>query len=814
MDTLFQDVRYAIRSLGRSPGFILVALASLALGIGANTAIFSLVDAALFRPLPVERADTLVSMFTTDRKNPGNLPVSHLNYLDYRDQNEVLAGLAAFTFTQMNLTEGETTEEVLVQVVSGNYFSVLGVRPARGRTFVADEDRTPGSHPVAVLSEGFWQRRFGGDPTVVGRTISLNRQAFTVVGIAPKGFDGTLLGVGPALWVPMMMHEVAQPGFEWYNTRRGLFLFLVGRLKAGVGLQQARAALAVQATHLEQAFPHDNEGRGIALLPLLDARVNPNGQGQVFVLAGMLMGVVGIVLLIACANLAGLLLARAAGRRREIAIRLALGATRPRVVRLLLVESLIISLVAGAAGLLASSWTIKVLLSRTIQLGFPVTLGAEVDLRVAGFALALSILTGLLFGLAPAIQASRPDVVPVLKNELVPAGGRLRGFTLRKALVVFQVALSLVALVASGLLVRSLRQAEAVDPGFETERVMVMSFNLGREGYTPDRGRLFYEQLIDRMTALPGVRAATVAQNLPFAGGISRSVFLEGQEATSRNGTLVQVNAVGLRYFDTLGIPILAGRDFARTDGPEALPVVIINKTMADRFWKGQDPVGKRFRFFGDQQLTEVVGVVRDSKYNALVEQSLPFMYQPFAQAYSGAASLHVRTVAGAAALVGAAREAIRQMDPHLTIAGAGTLRDQVNRSLTGQRLIAWLLAAFGTVALLLAAIGIYGVASYSVAQRTREIGIRMALGAGTRAVLGLVLGQGLALVVIGVVAGTALSLVVAPLLAGLVFGVRTTDPLTFAATISGLAAVGMLATYLPARRATRVDPLVALRDQ
>jgi len=816
MNTLLQDVRYALRVLGQSPGFILVAVLSLGLGIGANTAIFSLIDAALFRPLQAKEPDRLVSIFTTDKKNPGNLPMSHLNYLDYRDHSQVFSEVAAFTFGQMNLTTGTEAEQVVVQVVSGNYFDVLGLHAQIGRTFLAEEDQTPDSHPVAVMGHGLWERRFGSDPAIVGKTVSLNRRSFTVIGVAPKGFTGTFV-FGPAdFWVPMMMHAVAQPGFDWYNERRGLFLFPFGRLKPGVTVGQAQAALTVQAAQLEKTYPDDNAGRGAKVLPLLETRVNPNGRQQVFTLAGLLMAVVGIVLLIACANLAGILLARAAGRRKEIAVRLALGAGRGRIMRLLLTESVLLSIAGGAIGLLLSYWTLRALLTGDLPLPFPVALNPQLDARVLLFALALSILTGLLFGLAPALQASKPHVVSVLKDELVAAGGRLRGLTLRRALVVFQVALSLVALIAAGLFLRSLRQAQRVDPGFEIDKVLVTTFNLGREGYTDERARLFYEQVTERVAGLPGVKSAAVAEEMPFSavGGFSRSVFLEGQENTSRSGTLVQVNIVDPHYFETLGIPLLKGRTFAGTDRQGSPQVVVINQTMADRFWKSEDPIGKRFKFFGDQQYTEVVGVVRDSKYNALVEDPQPFIYEPLSQNRTQAAALHVRTVSEASAFAAAVRGAVRGLDPRLALFDVHTLREQVDQSLALQRLNVWLLTVFGVVALLLAAIGLYGVASYSVSQRTREIGIRMALGAGRHDVLALVLRQGLTLVVIGVAVGLGGAFVIMRLLSSLLFNVTAADPATFATTALVLTGVAIGATYVPARRATRVDPLVALRCQ
>jgi predicted permease len=817
MEKLLKDLKYGARMLVRSPAFSLIAVLSLALGIGANTAIFSLVSTLLFSPFPVEAPADLVSIFTTDQRNPGNLPMSHLNFKDYRDQNETFHGVAAFTFGQMNLNVNQSAEQVLAQVVSGNYFDVLGLRPALGRTFQPHEDQKPGAYPVAVLSHGLWERRFGSDRSGVGREISLNRQPFTIVGVAPKGFTGTFVFGAPDLWVPMMMHDVAQPGFDWYETRRGLFLFVFGRLKPGVTIAEAQANLKTIAGRLESSYPNDNRGRSIATLPLLDARVNPNGQNQVAQISALLMTIVGLVLLIACANIANLLLARAAGRRREIAVRLALGAGRGRLIRQLLTESVLLALVGGALGLLVAFWTLDLLRSLdTLPIPQNVLNQLGLDPRVLLFTLGLSIVTGLLFGFAPAIQSTRTDVVPVLKNELVPSAGSarrgaLRWLNLRTGLVVSQVALSLIALVAAGLFVRSLRETQSIDPGFETGGVLMANFNLGREGYTPERGLQFHRQLLDRLSALPGVRSAAVAQDPPFGGGLARSVFLEG--ATSeRDRTLVQVNAVSPDYFATLGIAVERGRGFTTADTAGAPLVVVINRTMADRFWASQDPIGKRFKFFGDQDYTTVVGVARDAKYNGLVEQPQPFIYQPMRQAYNPAASVLVRGRGDASGLATAVRAEITALDRNLSLTGVQTLADQVDLALSPQRVTVGLLTAFGALALLLAAIGLYGVASYGVAQRTREIGVRMALGARQRDVVALVVRQGMLLVASGLATGLALALLLAPAIRSLLVGIAPFDPVTFAGTAALLALVAGVATYLPARRAARIDPLIALR--
>ena len=816
---MLQDIRYAIRVLVKSPAFAAVAVLSLALGIGANTAIFSLLNALLLRPIPVQDPADLVSVFTTDQRNPGNLPLSHLNYKDLRDQNQVFSGMSAFTFAQLNWSHNNSAEQVPAQVVAGNYFSLLGVRMASGRGFAPDEDVK--ATPVAVVSHGFWERSLGTDPAIVGQTLTFNRQPFTVVGVAPKGFTGTLLGGGPSVWVPMSMHALAQPGFDWYEQRRGLFLFAFGRLKPGVAPAQASANMRGIFAQLEQAFPTDNKGRSAGSVPLLDARLNPNGQGgaPVVQISLILMTVVGLVLLIACANIANLLLARASRRRREIAVRLALGAERIRLVRQLLTESVVLSLLGGILGVLLSFWLLAALRAADLPLPIPVNEEITIDGRVLVFTAVLSVLTGLLFGLAPALQGSRPDVVPILKNENVPSGAGRSGlaglFAIRQLLVVSQVALSLISLVAAGLFLRGLNDARRIDPGFETSGVLVMTFNLGRDGYTPERGQLFYDRSVERASALPGVAHASIAQNAPLAGGLLRSVFPEGQDTTTRDRLLVQVNSIGSGYFATLGIPLERGRDFASTDGPGAPPVVIVNQTMAERFWPGQDAIGKRFKFFGDPEFSSVIGIARNSKYNAVAEDPIPFIYQPLKQNYTPAATLHVRVNGAARGLTSAVRAAMQEIDPTLSVFNVRTLEEQVARSLEPQRINVIVLVAFGGLALLLASIGLYGVASYSVSQRTREIGVRMALGAQSSSVLSLVLGR--ALLVVGV--GIAIGLVSAIALASLVPPellphTSTRDPMTLAGTSLVLALVALVAVYIPALRATRIDPLVALRAE
>lgn len=821
MEDLLKDIRYGARLLLRNPGFSAIAILSLALGIGANTAIFSVVQQLLASPFPVEQPQQLVSVFTTDRRNPGNLPLSHLNFKDVRAQNTSFTGMAGVAFTQVNyLGEGGAAEQLAAQVVTANYFDLLGARPSLGRAFRADEDAAPGSGPVTVISEGLWERRFGRDPKIVGKTLSINRQPFTVVGVAPSGFNGTVIFAAPDLWVPMSMHDIVQPGFTWYEQRRGLFILPFGRLKPGETLGQAQANLRAIGARLERDFANDNQGRSFAALPLVDVRLNPQGGRGGPIVQGslMLMVIVGVVLLIACANIANLLLARATARSREIAVRLAIGARRSRLIRQLLTESVLLSLVGGVVGLLLGYWTLDLI--RSAPLTLPPNFLRQIDInpRVLIFTAALSLVTGVLFGLVPAMRASRPDLVPVLKNETVPvvasSHGLFRWVTLRQALVVGQVALSLIALVAAGLFLRSLQRIQEINPGFDTNQVLAVGLNLGREGYTEPHGLLFHDRLLERATTLPGVTSTALAQNLPFQGGILRSVLLEGSESSERNRTLVQVNVVSPGYLHTVGIPVLQGRDFTPQDTAGTPLVVIINEAMAQKFFPKGDGIGRRFRFFGDTADSTIIDVARNAKYNGLVEEPQPFIYQAMRQAYTPAVSLLVRASGDASQLASSTRALIKELDPRLSILQLRTLGEQVDLQLAPNRVVVILLTVFGALALLLAGIGLYGVASYSVTQRTREIGIRMALGATRTTVMKLVLLQGLVLVAVGVILGVALAALLAQSIRGLLVGVQPTDPVTFVFTAAVLIGIAVLASYFPARRAMRIDPLVALRYQ
>jgi predicted permease len=823
MEWLRQDLRYGLRVLAKSPLFNLVAAVSLALGIGANTTIFTLVDAVFLNPLPVHQPSRLVAVFTTDEKNTGgfltHLQTSYLNYQDYRDKNEVFSGLAAHQFVpQLSLVvEGSPPEQVVGQVVTGNYFEVLGIRPGLGRFFLPDEDKTPGAHPVVVLSHGLWQRRFGGDPGVVGKTILLNSQGFTVVGVAPVEFRGTTPLFGPDLWLPSMMWKQVVTGAfrDWIDERRPLVFDITGRLKDKVDLRQAEANLKTVGLQLERDYPEPNKGRNVTLVPLAQGAINPGFRGQMIAVSWLLMGVVVVVLLIACSNVANLLLARANVRRKEIAIRLSMGASRRRVIRQLLTEAILLGLAGGALGLVFAIWGLDLLWAFRPPFVPDNIARPGISGTVLGFTFVISVLTGVLFGLVPALQASRPNVSAELKNELQTVGRGFARLRFGNLLVVGQIALSLVALICAGLFLRSLVNAQKIDPGFEMENLAVLNFNLGTAGYDPVRGRAFQRQLTEQVERLPGVGSASLATVLPLSGGgLARSVFPEGKDTAEASGVLVPVNSVGLGYFETLGVTLLRGRDFSEADREGSLLVAVVNETMAKRFWPDRDPLGARFRFYGDEAPREVVGVARDGKYFSLGEDPQPFVYVPLLQNYDEAVTLQVRTMGDPAVVLASVQREIQALDRSLPVLNPRTISEVLSQSLWAPRMGAGLLGLFGGLALLLASVGIYGVMAYSVSQRTQEIGIRVAMGAARRDVLALVLKEGMRTVGIGVAFGVALSLVAARLLSSLLFGVGAADPATFSLTPLLLAGVALLATYLPARRAAAVDPISALRFQ
>lgn len=821
METLIQDVRYGLRMLFRNPGFTLVAVLSLALGIGANTTIFTLVNTVLLHPIPVRDPERLVSLFMTDEKNKNNqfnlFQVSHLNYKDYRDQNGVFEETAAYVGSAINLSGGGEPEQIGGDLVSGNFFSLLGVEPALGRAFLPEEDKVDGAHPVTVLSDRLWRRRFAADPALVGKSITLNGQSFTVIGIAPRGFQGVNTLGGPDLWVPLAMHGQILSGFlaENFEDRRALLFNVVARLKPGVTLQQAESEIRIIAARLEKEYPAPNAGRSVTLLPVSQATVNPNIRRLFVVAGGLLMTVVGLVLLIACANVANLLLARATGRRKEIAIRLSMGAGRLRLVRQLLTESVVLALLGGAAGLLVAFWARDLLLAFRPPQAFFGEFGLDLDARVLLFTLLVSLATGVVFGLVPALQASRPDLVVELKERTGQPGHAGRRVNLRSALVVGQVALALVSLIGAGLFLRSLRNTERIDPGFDAGNLLTLSFDVGALGFDRVRGEEHHRRLLETVRAIPGVRSAALSANLPMGGGIGRTVFPEGQEAAAGAvGQFTTANEMSVGYFDTVGISIRRGRDINDMDREGAPLVVVINEAMAKQFWKREDAIGKRFKFFGDEAFREVVGVVEDTKIFTLGEDPQPQAYIPVLQFYNPGMTLNVRAAGDGAVLLPAVRREVQALQPTMPLTNVQTAGQLIAQVLWAPRMGAALLGIFGLIALVLAAIGIYGVMSYSVNQRTVEFGLRMALGASPRDVLRMVLRQGMLLVACGLLIGIVTALLATRLVGALLVGLSATDPMTYAFISLLLAAVAALAGYVPARRATRVDPMMALRSE
>ncbi|MGI8655951.1 MAG: ABC transporter permease [Pyrinomonadaceae bacterium] len=813
MSALIQDVRFSFRRLLKSPGFTAVALLSLALGIGANASIFSLVNTVLLRPLPAAQPEQLVGVYGTLSGQSDVTLISYPNYTDYRDRNEVFTGLLAYRFAPVSLSHSGANERLWGYVVSGNYFDVLGVKPALGRTFTPEEDKTPNSHPVVVMSYGSWQRRFGGDPSIVGKTVLLNGHTFTIIGIAPKDFNGTEVAYAPELWVPAMMAGQIEPGSDWLTQRGDANLFVMGRLKQGVSRAQAEASFHSITSQLARDYPDANGGRGIKLLP--SGLFTPEIRSAVVGFTGVLMAVVGLLLLIACVNLANLLLARAAERRKEIAIRLALGASRARLVRQLLTESVLLSVAGGALGLLLAVWINDLVAAIKLPMDIALAFDLSLDWRVLAFTFLLSLITGIVFGLLPALQSSNPNLVSSLKDDTAASG--FRRSRLRNTLVTAQIALSLLLLICAGLIVRSLQHARSMSPGFNPENAVAASFDVGLQGYDEAKGRAFQQQVVDRVAALPGVQSATLVTNLPLSLNYnSTNVYIEGQPfVNSSELPPVIPNKVGLNYFQTMDIG-LRGRDFTARDKEKESRVAIVNETFARRFFQGQEALGKRFNFDGPTEpFWEIVGVAADGKYNTLGEMPQPLVYRPLLRNYDSTTTLVARTIAtDPQTIIHAIRREIGSLDPNLPLYDVKTLNEHMNLPLFPARMAALVLGSFGVLALLLAGIGVYGVMSYAVSQRTREIGIRMALGAQPRDVLRLVVGQGMLLALIGTVVGLIAAFALTRVMSGLLYGVSAVDPLTFVGVPLLLACVALIACLIPAQRATKVDPMIALRHE
>jgi macrolide transport system ATP-binding/permease protein len=830
---VFQDLRYAARMLRKQPAFASAAILTLALGIGANAAVFSLVNATLFQKLPVADRDRIAYV----NRGSASGVFSYPQYEALRDHAPSFESLAAWGGISASLNAGDSAELVNGVIVTGNFFDVLGIQPARGRLLSRQDDETPGAHPVAVISYDLWQVRFAGQAEVIGREVRLNGHVFTIVGVTPAGFPGPHIGSASQLYVPMMMQAIMRPPRARYSGEQNpdllknltnSWLYGVGRLKAGATVEQAAAEFdPVMAEFFRTRVGFSGKPPRVVVVGIDNARA---GQRQALASVALLLGgAVGAVLLIACANIANLLLSRAASRQRELAVRLALGASRGRLLQQLLTESVLLSIVGGLAGI-ALAWAIIAAFRAAPPPpgALPLAFDFSIDRRVLTFALLLSAATGILFGIAPAFAASRPMLVPALKGAGT-SDSRGARFDLKKVLVVAEVALSLLLLITAALFVRSLRSVSAVDPGIDVERLASAPLNINLLRYTRVQGREFYRQIVERAERLPGVESATVSR-VALLGGSSRvlSIHVEGRnsphdQVASEGGrvvgagdrTLINANVIGPGFFRTLGIPLLSGRDFRDDDGEHRPLTIILNATAANMHFPGTNPVGLRVSVDGPRgPWREIVGVVRDSKYGGLSEEGVPVAYMPLAQNHETGMRLYVRASVPPESVVAALRREIQALEPNLPVPNIQTMQETIGTSLYPARMGAWLLSAFGGLALALAVVGIYGVLAFSISRRTREMGIRLALGADSRRVFLLVIRDGMMLVAIGVLIGLGGGLAGARSLSSFLYGVSTTDPVTFTGTVALLCIVALAACAIPARRAIRVSPVMALRQE
>ena len=816
MDALWQDVKYAVRALWRSRGFTVVAILTLALGIGANTAIFSVVNAVMLRPLPYPHPERLVTLWESVGKNGAN-PVAYPNYLDWRAQNQVFEELAAFSLDDFNLAGDGKAERVLGEVVTDSYFPLLGVKAALGRTFLPEENQTPMARPVALIGYGVWQRRYGADPSVLGKTLDINETRYTIVGVMPQGFHG--FRAQAEIWIPMMMRDAAWPQaakFDFLHNRDIHWHRAIGRLKPGITVERARADMEAIGARLAAAYPKENNGRGVGLAAS-QARMINDLRSPLYVL----LGAVGFVLLISCANVANLLLVRAAGRQREIAVRLALGAGRGRLLRLLLTEGVLLALSGGLLGVLLSFEGVQ-LLSAMFASRLPGFVQIQVDGAVLLFTFIVSVVTGALLALLPALHATRVNLNDTLKEGAKGTEG-VRGQRVGGMLVVSEVALALVLMVGAGLLLRSFESLLHVNPGFRTDHLLTLRFDVPNGKYAGEARAGIAQQVLDHAAGMPGVETAALTYTDPYVwDGINRGFSVEGHAAVHDDESdSVFYQEISPNYFHTLGMSINAGRDFSAADTAAAPKVVMVNEAFARHMWPGQSAIGKRIKYGPLEQndpkygWMPVVGVVSNIKFSSLQQDAnaAPVIYGPLQQSEVIInLSLLVRTKGEALGMADTMRRAIQSVDADMPVYSVASLEERIAGQAGDTRSYAVLLGLFALLALLLSAVGIYGVMAYGVARRTHEMGIRMALGAQRGDLLRLVVRRGLALTVAGIGIGLAAAFALTRLMASLLFGVTPTDVMTFAVVALLLGSVALLACYLPARRAMRVDPMVALR--
>jgi predicted permease len=809
----------------RSPGFTAVAVLSVVLGITANITIFSLMNGVLLRPLPGKNPGELVTIYTSDYSGPLYGASSYPDFMDFQQKSEVFDGLAAYAMEPMLLTQAGGNEGVRVfgQMVSGNYFEVLGITAILGRTFMTGESTSDRPAPVVILGNHTWQRQFGGDPDIIGKSLQLNGQNFSVIGVTPEGFHGLMRGLRTDVWVPLgiMPHLTGRPNLLQERSNRGLSLF--GRRKPGLSVDQVRANITVIAEQLYESYPQDwrnrhGDPRVVTVLPESSSRVAPVAAEPVKLFLALLLVVVGLVLLIACSNVANMMLARGSARRKEIAIRLSQGAGRGRIVRQLLTESLLLAGIAGAvAGLLAMATT---RLLEAFQPPLPVSLSLDLspDWRVLVFAACLALVTGILFGLAPALRATRPDILSALKGD---SGADRHGRSLfRWGLVIGQVAISVLLLVGAGLLLRSMGNANAIDPGFDPDNVLLASIDLDSRGYPETRGRVFFADLQERIGRLPGVEEVSITDRLPL--GLDwqrRSMTAEGQQPAPGEDMEHHYATVDSGFFRVMKMPLLKGRSFSPTDEAGAAGVVIVSEAFARKFWPRQEPLGKWLVLGGyrdgvpsSAQRWTVIGVAGNAKYNSLSEDETPFVYFPHRQEYTGAMTLLIRTKEDPGVMASAVRENLKAMDEAIPIYGVTTLDQYIGTSLVPVRMAAVLLGIMASLALILAGVGIYGVLAYEVSRRTSEIGIRMALGAQRTNILRMVLRQALVMTGIGSIIGLIAAAGMTRFASFLLYGISPLDPQIFGAVPLLMTGLALLASLMPSLRATRVTPMEALR--
>jgi predicted permease len=829
MHNLLKDIRYSLRSLAKHPGFIVVAVITLGLGIGVNTAILSTINGFILRPINVPRASEVVMPFWGSKKDTevwGDF--SYANYVDLRDQSKSFSGLLAWNMVQAGISEsasrgsadGRPAEIAWGEIVSSNYFSVLELTPSLGRGFLPEDNLSQSSAPVLILGYKFWQRRFSSDPSIVGKTIFMNGRPFTIIGVGPKDYEGVKFAIRQDFWVPLMQQtKFFGPDPAWEKERGWANLKLLGRLKPGVSMKQSEADLNITVENLARLYPNNAKDIKIQVVPEQDGRFDSIAKYLRFA-ALIALCVAGLVLLVACANVANLMLARATSRTKEIGIRLAIGAGRTHIIRQLLTESMILALLGGIVGWGLAYWGTSLVHSSIPPLPYPINLDVNPDLTVLKWMFAVSVVTGFIFGLAPAVIASRQDLVSVLKSEVKLNLGRglTRRVNLRAVLVVAQLAISIVVLVCAGLFLRSLSKALKTDPRFSVENLVTMRIDPAGLGYDTDSGKRFYSELLHRIEEQPGVRSASLATYMLLGDSNSGiQIIKEGDpEPLPNQGIILDRSVIAPHYLDTMGIKLLQGRDFTERDDAKATQVAIVNQEFARKFYDGeQNALGKRIHFWSTgSPLVEIVGITKDGFYRSLYEDRRPYIFIPEYQMYESGMTLLVKakSASDVGSVADASRREIARLDPRLPIVGMLLGEQNLTYAYWGPRLSAGIGGAFGVLALLLTTMGLYSVMTYSVSQRTREIGIRMALGAQLRDVMKMVLKEGIGLVIVGIAIGLLGAFLVTRVLSGFLLNVGASDPLTFLAVSLLLVLVALLACYIPARRAAKVNPLVALK--